>query len=283
MVNILKKYGVTIMDKNIVVLDGFVCYAPSFLENPSYFPTENFQILYEVEKGNFWFESRNRIIIFLVKKYLEFVKSPTFLEIGCGTGFVLEGISKNCPDYHLEGTELYLEGLKFARSRSPHVKFFQSDATQLPFSEKYDAVASFDVIEHIEEDILALKNMYKILKPGGFSFLSVPQHMWLWSKNDDFACHKRRYTRKELKKKLLDTGFDIQFMTSFVFLLLPFMFISRLKKSQPEKMEELKLPKVLNYMLSIGMRFDEFLIKFGFSLPVGGSLFCVAKKIKKEI
>lgn len=261
------------------LIDDFVCYAPSLLGDSSHFPKENFKEIYEVEKGHFWFESRNKVIIHFMNKYLTSFNKPKVLEVGCGTGFVLEGIAKVSPSYILSGTELYLEGLRFARSRSPQINFFQADARDLPFKEQYDAIGAFDVVEHIEEDIDTLNSCYRSLKPGGFLFLSVPQHMWLWSYQDELACHKRRYTRKEMSQKLISCGFTIKEITSFVFTLLPLMYISRSKaKKGGTGLDEFKISTMLNTLLTYAMKLDEALIKLGLSLPVGGSLFCVAQK-----
>jgi len=260
------------------IIDDFKCYAPSFLEETSYFPKDNFNELYQLEKGHFWFESRNKIIIHFMNKFLSSLKNPKVLEVGCGTGFVLEGLAKSNSNYDLSGTELYLEGLRFAHLRSPHLEFFQSDARNLPFKEKYDAICAFDVVEHIEEDIDTLKSIYNSLKPGGYLFLSVPQHMWLWSAEDEAACHKRRYTRREMSEKIISCGFNLKKTTSFVFTLLPLMYISRKKKNSESTLNEFKISKLTNQLLSLGMKCDEALIYAGLSLPVGGSLFCIAQK-----
>ena len=264
--------------KQITVIDDFKCYAPAFLEDASHFPKENFAELYQLEKGHFWFEARNNIIIHFMNKYLTSFKKPHILEVGCGTGFVLEGLSKSNPDFQLSGTELYLEGLRFARLRSPHLDFFQADARDLPFKEKYDAICAFDVVEHIEEDRDTLKSMHSSLKSGGYLFLSVPQHMWLWSSEDDAACHKRRYTRAEMTEKLTTAGFKVIKSTSFVFTLLPLMYISRKTKSSETSLNEFNISKLTNNFLRFMMKIDEALIYSGISLPVGGSLFCVAQK-----
>ncbi|MBY0501134.1 MAG: class I SAM-dependent methyltransferase [Alphaproteobacteria bacterium] len=256
----------------------FKCYAPSFLQDPSYFPKENFKEIYELEKGHFWFESRNTIINHFIHKYLGNRNTPKCLEVGCGTGFVLESIANANPTFELEGTELYLEGLRFAHSRSPHLNFFQSDARNLPFKNEYDAIFAFDVIEHIEEDIDTLKSIYKNLKPGGYLIATIPQHMWLWSKHDEYACHKRRYTRKELLQKLTSCQLTPKAITSFVFTLLPAMLLSRLNNTEPSEMSEFKISKITNQIMKFGMKCDEFLIKAGISLPIGGSLIAVAQK-----
>ena len=272
------------------IIDGIKCYAPAFAFQNNDFPPESFEKLYAAENSNFWFVSRNKVIKSLVKKYFPESKSQKnkLLEIGCGTGFVLKGLSEN-KSLELSGAEIYLQGLKYARKRLPEVEFIQLDATNLPFNDFYDAVAAFDVLEHIEEDELVMKNVHQALKQGGYFFISVPQYMWMWSKTDDYACHKRRYTRKEMKSKLEANGFHIEYMSSFVFTLFPLMALSRFFSKRKSKKEnipdsdysnapELSLNPVVNSIFNFFMKFDEVLIKLGVSLPFGGSLFAIAKK-----
>lgn len=260
------------------IIDGFQCYAPAELVDHTHFPEGSHKELYELEAGHFWFASRNRIILKQIDRFLSKNKKQTTLEIGCGTGYVLEAIAKANPNFEMEGTELYLEGLKFAKKRSPQVIFYQSDARALPFKNKYDGVMAFDVIEHIEEDEKTLKSIFNSLRTDGYLFVTVPQHMWLWSQLDVYACHKRRYTKKELIQKLEAVGFSICCSTSFVFTLLPLMWLSRLKKSDPSELGEFKISKFTNILLTLGMKIDESLINMGISLPIGGSLLIVAKK-----
>lgn len=246
---------------------------------------DHFERLFKLEEKNFWFRSRNRIIKRLFSQYLPPSKTAKILEVGCGTGFVLYGLSE-FKNYHLFGGELHVEGLRYARERLPHAEFIQLDFRKTPFHNEFDAIGAFDVLEHVEEDILMMENVHKSLKPGELFFVSVPQHKWLWSNQDVAAYHKRRYTRKELILKLEQNHFSIEFATSFVFTLLPAMFLSRLfrkkKIRNPDGMEysfhELTLPSALNKLLEGFMKIDELLIRRGYSLPIGGSLIAVSRK-----
>lgn len=75
--------------------------------------------------------------------------------------------------------------------------------------EEFDAVCCIEILEHIPADIAGLASCYRLLKPGGLLFLSVPHSMKYWTKNDDFSHHQRRYKINELKDKLHDSGFNI--------------------------------------------------------------------------
>lgn len=213
---------------------GVKCYSPKLaLENTDY-PADVFKFMYEAENSNFWFISRNKVIQHLFHKHIG-NKEADILEIGCGTGYVLKGLQDKFSNYNLIGSEIHLEGIKFAKKRLSDVEFIQLDATQMPFNDTFDAIGAFDVLEHIEEDEQVMKEVHKSLRPLGHFFISVPQYQWMWSKTDDIAFHKRRYVRKELRNKLEKAGFEVVYVGSFVFSLFPFMFLSRLLKRSKNK------------------------------------------------
>lgn len=268
-------------DLDYQVIDNIKCYAPDLAFENSDFPSKSFEFLYNIEAKNFWFSSRNRIIEYLFKKYAGITNTMKVLEIGCGTGFVLQMLS-GFKNLELVGAELYLEGLKYAKKRLPCVEFIQLDARKMPYENEFDVICAFDTLEHIEEDELVMRNVYQALKPGGYFFISVPQHKWLWSWMDAGSCHKRRYSKKELTQKLRKTNFSMVYINSFVFTLLPLMFLSRLTLKRKPILQDvgkrLILSSVANTILGFLMRLDELLISAGIQLPFGGSLIIVAKK-----
>ncbi len=268
-------------------IDGFKCYAPEMAHDGEDFPPQAFERFFEIEAANFWFRSRNRIIAHELRKYAAAGERHRFLEIGCGTGYVLSGLAVE-NRYDLTGAEVSVKGLVYAKTRLPGVAFMQLDARDIPFASEFDAIGAFDVIEHIEEDTEVMRNVHRALAPGGVFLVTVPQHHWLWSRADDYLGHKRRYSRSELIAKLERHGFHMEFCSSFVFFLLPLMFLSRLRKKSSGRdgadganavFDELTLPKPVNALLELAMRIDELLIRSGVSLPVGGSLLAVARKI----
>lgn len=262
------------------VVGGFPAYAPELAHGGGGYEAELFAKLAPLEESNFWFRSRNKLLIWALGKYAPAFQS--FLEIGCGTAFVLSGVGAHYPHARLLGSEIFVDGLDFAASRVPRAELMQMDARAIPFREEVDVIGAFDVLEHIEEDEQVLDEMLAALKPGGVILVSVPQHRWLWSPADDHAHHVRRYTGRELRGKVAAAGFDVLRSTSFVTFLFPAMLLSRLKssKSQAEydPTDELKLPKALNIVLYGVMRLEFALIKFGVNFPLGGSRLIVARK-----
>ncbi len=263
-------------------IDGFEAHAPAFAHENSGFKPEYFSELAELEAANFWFKSRNAILIWALKTYAQTFGS--FLEIGCGTAFALSGIAAAFPNVKLFGSEILTAGLGFAALRLPQATFMQMDARDIPFKNEFDVIGAFDVLEHIEEDKTVLDQMHQALKPQGIALLSVPQHEWLWSAADEYACHVRRYTREEIETKVRQAGFEILRSTSFVTVLLPAMMASRLlSKKVPVKdydaRAELKLPSILNSLFLLLLSCELALIGLGINLPVGGSRLVVARRI----
>jgi SAM-dependent methyltransferase len=263
----------------IEIIDGFESFSPEHAIDGKGFKIESFAYLANLEEKSFWFRARNRLIIFALEKFAPDFKS--FLEIGCGTGFVLSGIAKKFKNVNLYGSELFSVGLSYAVKRLPFAKLMQMDARNIPFVNEFDCIGAFDVLEHIEEDELVLKNIYNALGQNGMLFLTVPQHPSLWSATDELACHVRRYTSVDLNNKLKKAGFKIIMSTSFVSTLLPMMYISRMLNKLSKKKNvtgDLELPKLLNYFFEKILNFEVFLIKQGICFPIGGSRFIVAKK-----
>jgi SAM-dependent methyltransferase len=258
-------------------IQGFTAHAPHLAHGGGGFKVGHFEALAKLEGQNFWFRSRNKLIVWALKKYGP--GGGDFLEIGCGTGFVLSGLLKKLPEYQLHGSEIFVAGFSYAAARVPQADFMQMDARKIPFSSEFDALGAFDVLEHISEDEDVLGEAYRALKPGGLLLLSVPQHRWLWSASDEHACHVRRYTAKEIHEKLTSKGFQVKRSTSFVFFLLPIMLLSRLKaKEKYNPDSELKIPQALNMAFLGVMLLELAFIQLGLNFPMGGSRLIVAKK-----
>lgn len=262
------------------VIAGFTAHAPDFAERGSGFRPEYFQQLAVLESENFWFRARNGLIVDVLRRY--FPATTTMLEIGCGTGFVLEGIAKEMPHVALTGSEIFIEGLTFAKIRVEEAILLQMDARHIPFREEFDVIGAFDVLEHIHEDERVLSEMWRSVRRGGGVIVTVPQHPFLWSAQDQIACHVRRYRRGEMEHKLIKAGFQIEMSTSFVSLLLPLLAFSRLTKGPVSKDRdpayELRLPRPVNKALYAMLRVERHLIGLGVRFPAGGTRLIAARK-----
>ena len=250
--------------------------------NENYDPVY-FEQLAALEGNHFWFRSRNDLIENFAKRYLR--SRSNYLEIGCGTGFVLRHLRRSFSQWTISASELHYTGLLFARHRVPEgVQFMQLNAQALPFRTEFDVIGAFDVIEHIQDDRGVLRQIHQALMPGGHVLMTVPQHMWLWSRYDEIGCHFRRYSRAELRKKLREAGFEIVHEASFNSFLIPAMFLSRLisfrrQSSDVDVLEELKLSRVANAVLGVILRMEVLLTtRLDIDWPAGGSRIVLARK-----
>jgi ubiquinone/menaquinone biosynthesis C-methylase UbiE len=163
----------------------------------------------------------------------------------------------------------------------------------MPFDDNsFDAVTALDVIEHNEDDMAILTDSYRVLKPGGHIIITVPAFMWLWSHNDDINAHVRRYTAREIKQKLSQTGFKVKRVTYNNFFVFPMaaalILLRRSSKAKPElashhldeeeyqvEMEPASPP--VNAVLTVVGQVEAALIRW-VNLPIGTSLIAVGQK-----
>lgn len=238
-----------------------------------------FAELAELEPTSFWFRGRSGILIWAMARYFPGAKS--FLEVGCGTGYTLASIRAGRPGLAVAGGDVHGEALTVARGRLPGVPLFRLDARALPFDADFDVVGAFDVVEHIEDDVGALRNLATAARPGGGVMITVPQHPRLWSPVDDAARHQRRYTRSELVTKLRAVGLTPVRITSFMSLLLPVMAAARKRASGTSDYDfrrEFALPTALDRALEAVVSVERRLLRAGVSFPAGGSLLAVTRR-----
>ncbi len=239
--------------------------------------------------NHWWFASRTRALNAILNRLL--YHSPDFrlLDVGCGAGNMIHHLSRYG---WVKGLEIDPRPVKVARERGYDVDLF--DVTKpMPFDPNtFDAITALDVIEHNEDDLAILGDSYRILKPGGHIIITVPALMWLWSHNDDINAHVRRYSARELKQKLEQTGFTVRRLTFNNFFVFPLaaalILLRRGAESEPElashhldeeeyqvEMEPASPP--VNAVLTIVGKIEAALIKY-VNLPIGTSLIAVAQK-----
>lgn len=245
------------------------------------FKEASHEALFELEGGSFWFRARNRLLLWVMETHVR-CDDARYLELGCGTGFVLSAIERRFSTWSIVGSEALASGLDRTRERVQRAELRQLDARDLPYEGEFDVVGAYDVLEHIAEDEASLAQIHKALKPGGLVVLTVPQHMLLWGPADEYAHHVRRYASRDLEAKLVAAGFRLRRMTSFVSFLLPLMFASRLaQKLRPaayDPASEFNMAPGLDRALEAVLNLEQALIRRGVRFPAGGSLLAVAEK-----
>ncbi len=204
--------------------------APSVTAAPAHDATYDphyFAPLFAVEDRHFWFRSRNDVIAVIVRRLTGSLPARyRVLEVGCGTGKVLQVLESVTTHGMVVGTDLFIEGLRFARRRT-HVPLVQGDMHSPPFAETFDVIGLFDVLEHLPDDRQVLRDLHRMLAQGGALLLTVPARASLWSYFDEASHHYRRYEADDLREKLHEAGYRVEYLTSFMSVLFPMIWLGR--------------------------------------------------------
>lgn len=254
----------------------------------------DFKALFAAEENHFWFRYRNKILGDNVFNLLKEHNNPRILELGCGNGNVISEIQKRLPSATLIGSELHEEGLVNARCRL-NCELVQADIYNLPNWKPFDLIGIFDVLEHLPNDVKALKEIRKALKPGGKLILTVPASMKLWSYVDEVAGHYIRYSSKTLKNSLVNAGFIVQKNDPFMSPLFPAMWLVRNLTQVKKKLgftgnkdprtlanEEFRVSSFMNFTIGTILGFEGKLLNMGLRMPFGTSILAIAENPDTE-
>lgn len=260
--------------------DGALLFAPELQGGDEGYDVGLHTETLPLQAGHFWFRGRNRYVRWLLRRFAP--PSPgRYFEIGCSNGFMLATALAALPEWRLEGAEMSLAAAAIARQRLNHrVEVHQMDATNLPFVERFDMVAAFDVLEHLDDDAAALGELHRALKEDGVLLLTVPQHRFLWSAFDEVQKHRRRYDGAEIRRRVEQAGFEVLFSSSYTSLILPLLYLSRRfgDREQSSAGRELHVNRVVNGVLDGVMALEYGLVRLGVRFPFGGSRLMVAKR-----
>lgn len=234
-----------------------------------------------LEGWYWWFVGRRYIVRGLMRRYWRTLRAcPLILDLGCGTG-------GNLPLLRSFGKVVAVDvtpfALRYARRHRPDA-LLSADACHLPFSEAtFDLIAVLDVLEHLDDDRLALKEIARILRPGGCLIFTVPAFMSLWSVHDIALAHRRRYLLGDLREKILGAGFHIRHLSFALCPVFPAVFVFRkvqnlVMRHREPKTALIELPDPLNRLLISFLRAEALLLPY-FPLPFGVSLVGIAEKV----
>lgn len=174
------------------------------------YPEAARSLLLNLEETSYWFRHRSAIIRAVVRRFSP--DGPIF-DVGGGNGYQAADLQAAGHDVVL--VEPGAEGCRAARERG--VRRVLGDTLQglmLPPG-RVAAVSLFDVLEHVQDPGLLLREVFRVLEPGGRVYITVPAHAWLWSMADDDALHYRRYTIRSLAQEVLAAGLLVEYSTYF--------------------------------------------------------------------
>jgi 2-polyprenyl-3-methyl-5-hydroxy-6-metoxy-1,4-benzoquinol methylase len=234
--------------------------------------------MYRLERKHWWFRARREILEGVVRDNVP--AGGSILDVGCGTGFMLEKLRDSYDVHGIDDAEIAVKlchdkGLNFVE---------RGILGKTPLSRpNYDMVMFLDVIEHIDDDVGVLRAAEKVLAPNGSVLVTVPALKVLWSEHDVVHHHRRRYDRAMLEKSLRAAGLEPQWMSYFNTLLFPLVFAARiagkLRKSSSDA--DAVPPGPINELLYRTFGAERRLLSH-VKMPVGVSLACIARRATKN-
>ncbi len=236
---------------------------------------------YEAQSKHWWFVAKKEIVL---KTILNSVKNlnpdhAKILDAGCGCGLMLNDLQKLGQTSGMDFSE---EAIHFSQKIFSGVIKKGNLPNEVPFSENYfDLLIALDVIEHIDDDIGALKTFFKILKKDGYGVLTVPAYMFLWSEHDEINHHKRRYTLTEFRNKIVRAGFKIEKISYFNTFLFPIILLIRNfnRLLRRKSLTDVDLPnQSVNFILFKIFSLEQYFLKY-FNFSFGVSILAVIKKV----
>ena len=203
------------------------------------------------------------------------------LDAGCGTGGLVRRLAPRRPAWRWTGVDLEPIACALARERAgAKAEIHEASVTALPFAEgTFDAVVSADVLYHVDDDAAAMREFFRVLRPGGVAVINVPAYRWLWSYHDVAVHSRRRYGRGETMAKLRAAGFGAVRATYWNTLPFPLVVVRRKLFPAPSDGSDVHLfPAPVESGFNGAMALERAWLRGVGRLPFGSSVLAVARK-----
>ena len=240
---------------------------------------EEYDQMYKLEAFYWWYVARRKLVDWMLGRWFKGTPESKILDVGCGTGM-------NCSTLARFGTVFSIdaapEALAYTQRRGIE-RLACCDVQRLPFgSESVDLVTALDVLEHADDDLAALRELRRVLKPSGRVLVTVPAYGFLWSEHDEALHHRRRYVASELRNKLVLTGFEVQRLTYFITLLFfPILTLrtwgNLFRQSVRPRTSHMLFPAFINSFFVRLLDLERFFLNW-MNYPFGVSIVCLAAR-----
>ena len=238
-----------------------------------------FDLMAQIARTHWWYRARRAVLADHLAGRVR--RGSRALDVGTGTGETLE-VLRDAGAAVTAGTDLSLVALGHAHRRRPAPVVLSSYAEQLPFADAtFACVTSTDVIEHLDDDVRALREYARVTEPRGWIVLTVPAYRGLWSEHDERAAHRRRYTASQLADTLAAAGLEVHEVTHlFSFLLLPALLLRctplrRFVSGTDDEAAEAS--PLLTSVFDLLCRVERRVLRGGLRLAAGLSILAVAR------
>ncbi|MEK6894948.1 MAG: class I SAM-dependent methyltransferase [Nanoarchaeota archaeon] len=234
---------------------------------------------HSLEKDHWWFVARRDMILKIFDIY-KIPKTSEILDIGCSGGDLIEELNKE--DYsNVFGIDISKDAIEICKEKNIPCSFM--DAQKIKLKKKFDILIASDVLEHIKDRNAAAKNWKSLLKDGGLLICFCPAFNFLWSSHDEINHHYQRYDKKSFSRLFYDWKIlKLSYWNFFLFVPITLVrFTQKLIKPNSKKANLAKTPKIINFLLTKLLFFENILLKY-LNFPFGVSIFIVAQNHSKK-
>lgn len=228
-----------------------------------------------LQKSHFWFKVKDNLLKDLVQRYLK--SKDKILDFGCNYGHstrLLQSLG-----YDTFGLDISDEAIGYGRSLGIKNIFLESEKYFPPNS--FDAIISLDVLEHIEDDKNALKNLLNLVRPNGIIVIMVPAYMFLWGVQDTISHHYRRYTLKKLIDLSNSVGAEVirkSYFNTLLFIpIAMFRLFTRFFIKNPHDSDLDINNSFMNKLFFYIFDFERRILRY-FDMPFGVSILLILRK-----
>ena len=244
--------------------------------------TAEFDRMFAVEETHWWYRGRRALVRHALDRHAPAARPLRILDVACATGMSFRFLA----DYgEIRGIDISDETIRLCGQRGID-RIVKADAMALPFrAGSFDVVLALDAFEHFEDDLAAMREVFRVLAPGGLLVATVPAFMALWSPHDEAYHHVRRYRRPQLRERLVLAGFRVERLSySSLALFLPVLALRRWRRLAGERPGEspssdfaVALPWPIDPLADLVTRAEVALEK-RLDLPFGVSLYGVLRR-----
>lgn len=249
---------------------------------------EEYRQFYRIEDTHWWFTGRRaaflRLLDSLPRDGDGGRERLRILDVGCGTGRFMEEAGRLGDVW---GVDPAADAVACCRERGL-ARIARATASALPFHDgAFDRVTASDVLEHLEDDLAGAREMFRVLAPGGWAVAGVPAFQSLWSSHDVAMHHHRRYRADQLRRTLVQAGFEVPLVTyanAIPFgMIAPFRLLRRALRGDPPTPEGtrsdvfIEMPGLVNGVLRAAALVEARLLG-AVRIPFGLSLIARARR-----
>jgi SAM-dependent methyltransferase len=239
---------------------------------------EEYGVMFRVEDTHWWYHALHRLIFQTLDSELPDWREKEILDAGCGTGSILKQLGNAAKNV---GVDLSPEAVSFCRRRGLN-NVHHADISALPFDNaSFDAVVCSSVLYHqwVKDPAVAVRELHRVLRPGGLLLLNVPALRFLHSAHDEAVMTAHRFTKSEIRQLLHDSGFPDCRLTYWTTLLFPLAVIARTLGGSSTGRDFHSAADSLPHRLFANIMALELRLLKITSLPIGVALFAAARKV----